>query len=621
MEKNPNDYLATQTRRALKEQAFNWSKDLSLPEARALTKRLNEEEPPEKEFRLSIVHTYTSNLLDPWLNFHAIVQGIDLKTYHAPYGLNLMESRKGSGLYVHAPDMILFMLTLDDIHPEFSKPDSRLHLDQQYDLFEDAVKRVLGILTLFRTNTSARIVLTILPPIMPPALGIYDVHSGCSENLWRTSLKKQFAAALSNTIESSFFFDMDQMLAEIGGFHFFDFRFWYTSRFPFTPLAANEFARRLVNLMTISICPKAKVIALDADNTLWGGIIGEDGINGIALGPEYPGNTYVDFQRRLLHFQQRGFILALCSKNNAEDVYEVLDNHLHQILRRHHFAAERINWLPKHENLLSLSSELNLGLDSFIFVDDSNHECDIIRSQLPQVEVIQTPSKPVEIPMCLEQMNRLEIISLTAEDTLKTQLYAQEKQRKQFRQDTVALDGDLNSYLASLKMKMHIEIDSRKNIARLAQLTQKTNQFNVTTRRYSEQQILDFVESNAWTVSSFTLNDIFGNSGIVGLALFRKLNEEAIEIDNFLMSCRIIGRSAESAFLYAMLDYFATIGITQFTATYLPTQKNSLVVDFFSTHGFIAGNGAGCYKRDLSTSPVDKNIFPPIEIEIEDTDK
>ncbi|MCB1935720.1 MAG: HAD-IIIC family phosphatase [Nitrosomonas sp.] len=617
MENNPKQHLLTQNSRTLKEQAFNWSKNLSLPEARALAKRLNEEEPPTKAFRLAIIHTYTSDLLEPWLNFHAIVQGVDLKTYHAPFGLNLMESQKGSGLHAHAPEMILFMLTQEDLHPEFSKPDFTFDLKRQDALIDEAIKRLTDILVMFRTNISARIVLTLLPPVMPLALGIYDMQSDYSESLWRTSLKKQLISTLNKTLDSCSFLDMDQLQAEIGGLHFFDFRFWYTSRFPFTPLAANEFARRLVSLMTLSLYPKAKVIALDGDNTLWGGIIGEDGINGIAIGPEYPGNTYIDFQRRLLDFQKRGFVLVICSKNNVEDVYEILENHPHQVLRKHHFAAERINWLPKHENLLSLSEELNLGLDSFIFVDDSSHECDMIRTQLPQVEVIQTPSKPVEIPRCLDQLNRLEILSLTEEDALKTQLYAQEKQRKQFRQNADAVGGDLSSYLASLKMHMYIEVDSTKNIARLAQLTQKTNQFNLTTRRYSEQQISDFVESKEWIVSSFSLNDIFGNSGIVGLAIFRKLSVKAIEIDNFLMSCRVIGRSAESAFLYAMLDYFATIGIMQFTACYIPTQKNNLVADFYMKHGFIETNQQGCYIRNLSTSPMDKNQFPPVEIEFE----
>lgn len=619
MEKNSEFNLSTLSSRALQAQAFNWSKTLSLPEARALTKRLSEESPPEKPFRLGIIHTYTSNLLDPWLNFHATVQGIDLNTYHAPYGLNLMESQPGSALYAHEPDMILFMLTLEDIHPALAKPDFTLQgsdINERNALIDAAIKRLLEILSMFRANIAARIVVTLLPPVKPPALGIYDTQSDGSELLWRAMLKQQLTVSLSRTLESSLLLDMDQMLTEIGVLHFFDYRFWYASRFPFTPLAANEFARRLVSLMSVSVYPKAKVIALDADNTLWGGIVGEDGINGITLSPEYPGNAYVDFQRRLLDFQQRGFILVLCSKNNPEDVYDILDNHPHQVLRRQHFAAERINWLPKHDNLSSLAAELNLGLDSFIFVDDSNHECDIVRTQLPQVLVVQTPSKPIDVPMCLDQINRLEILSLTAEDIQKTQLYAQEKQRAQLKQDAQTQGGDLNSYLASLQMRMHIDIDSKNNIARLAQLTQKTNQFNLTTHRYSEQQMLEFVESNDWTVSSFSLEDIFGNSGIVGLAMFRKPNETTVEIDNFLMSCRVIGRSAESAFLYAMLDYFATIGVTRCNAAYSPTQKNNLVADFYDRHGFVPDGQAGHYQRDLSTVPVEDSLMPPITVEI-----
>ena len=228
MENNPKQHLLTQNSRTLKEQAFNWSKNLSLPEARALAKRLNEEEPPTKAFRLAIIHTYTSDLLEPWLNFHAIVQGVDLKTYHAPFGLNLMESQKGSGLHAHAPEMILFMLTQEDLHPEFSKPDFTFDLKRQDALIDEAIKRLTDILVMFRTNISARIVLTLLPPVMPLALGIYDMQSDYSESLWRTSLKKQLISTLNKTLDSCSFLDMDQLQAEIGGLHFFDFRFWYT---------------------------------------------------------------------------------------------------------------------------------------------------------------------------------------------------------------------------------------------------------------------------------------------------------------------------------------------------------------------------------------------------------
>lgn len=607
--------LETNSRRELIEQAINWHKDLSLPDAQVLTKHLNTLEPPEHTFRLGFIHTYTSDLLNPWLNFHAAVQGLALNTYHAPYGLNIMESQEGSGLSSHKPDLTLFLLTRADLHPELTKPISGLDPEQLNGILEEAVSRLMEILARFRANISGRIGLTILPRILPVALGLYDAQADHSENAWWNTFKKTIASELASSIESSMFFDLDQILLELGRAQFFDSRFWYTSRFPFTPQAASELARRIISLSIVSKSPKAKVITLDADNTLWGGIVGEDGINGIALGPDYPGNTYVDFQHRILDFQRRGFILALCSKNNPEDVQEVLRDHPHQVLREHHFAAMRVNWLPKHENLLSLAKDLNLGVESFIFVDDSDHECAAIRSHLPQVQVIQTPTKPVDIPACLEQLPRLEILSLTKEDLQKTKLYAQEQQRQILKKDMGTDSGSIRDYLISLKMKMNVSIDSKEQLSRLTQLTQKTNQFNLTTRRYNEQQMLHFIESAEWTVFSFSLADIFGDSGIVGLALCKHLNNSEIEIDTFLMSCRVIGRQAESGFLESILGYLASNGITKVLAHYIKTPKNKLVEKFYSENGFLMEE-IDRYTRNLSNSSVDKDQIPPIEVNI-----
>ncbi len=616
--KNNIDKLLTiNSRREFREQASNWHKNLSLPDAQVLTKHLQKLESPEHVFRLGIIHTYTSDLLDPWLNFHAAIQGLALHTYHAPYGMNIMESQAGSGLSAYKPDLTLFLLTREDLHPELSKPIIEFNHEQQDRILEEVVIRLVEILAKFRANVPGQMVLTVLPRILPAALGLYDAQADCSESVWWSALKKTIASRFANTLESSMLLDLDQMLVELGRPQFFDLRFWYTSRFPFTSQAANELARRVLSLAAVSKYPKAKVIALDADNTLWGGIIGEDGINGIALGPEYPGNTYVDFQRRILDFQKRGFILVICSKNNPEDVQDVLANHPHQVLREHHFAAQRINWLPKHENLTSLSEELNLGIDSFVFIDDSDHECAIVRSQLPQVQVIQIPAKPIDLPACLEQISRLEILSLTEEDLQKTQLYAQEHQRQNFKQNMGISGDDISDYLASLKMKMSISLNSKEHISRLTQLTQKTNQFNLTSRRYTEQQMLQFIESDAWTVCAFSLADIFGDSGIVGLALFHHLNCSETEIDTFLMSCRVIGRQAESAFLNSILDRLASNGVTSVNAYYLQTSKNGLVASFYKDHGFRLEED-GRYARDLVESPVDKALLPPIDINIVD---
>ena len=347
---------------------------------------------------------------------------------------------------------------------------------------------------------------------------------------------------------------------------------------------------------------------------MWGGIVGEDGPDGITLGHDYPGNAYTAFQRRLLDFQQRGFILALCSKNNLADVEQVLKDHPHQVLKPEHFAAIRVNWEPKTVNLVALAEELNLGLDSFVFVDDSDYECALVRRELPEVEVIQTPARPIEVPSCLDHVSRLELLSLTVEDLKKTEMYAQERVRRQLRQNAER-SGGLEDYLASLEMVMTVGIDDPAPLKRLSQLTQKTNQFNLTTRRYDELHMRHLIDSSNWMVGYFSLKDVFGDSGIVGLALFEVLEPAAAELETFLMSCRVIGRKAESAFLNVLLKRLAAAGVREVLADYLPTPKNALATSFLPDHGFVVGDD-GRFRRELVVSPPLPDGAYPIAIEV-----
>lgn len=574
----------------------------TLPQAERLLSHLESLEPARHALRLAIVHTYTSNLLDPWLRLAAATHGLALDVYHAPYGLALQEARSGSGLLAFAPDVTLLLLRREDLHPDLSKAVASLDPAQQAELRHEAVGRLAEIVRLFRGQKVGHIVVTLLPPLLGPGLGIYDAQSERSESAWWASLKGDLARCLRDTFASTLFLDLDEVALELGRSRFFDPRFWYSARFPFTAAAAQEVARRLVGVGALIKLPKAKVIVVDADNTLWGGIIGEDGINGIALGPEYPGDAFVEFQRRLLEYQQRGFVLALCSKNNPGDVDQVFREHPHQILRDEHFAARRVNWLSKTDNLISLAEELNLGLDSFVFVDDSPYECAEVRHKLPEVEVVQTPPRAVDVPACLEHVARLEVLALTAEDLAKTDLYAQERRRREAQAAVETGVLDQREYLESLRMRMRVHLDDAGPLARLSQLTQKTNQFNLTTRRYSEDQLQTFIRDENWLVAHFSLADVFGDSGIVGLALFHIVAPHRAELDTFLMSCRVIGREAESAFLHTLLRHLAGRGVFEISACYEPTAKNVLVKNFLPEHGFEGGEN-GRYHRDLSAQP------------------
>lgn len=608
-------WLALETRALLAQTVLINEFDLSVAQANRITARLNELGPAAHELRLAFVRTYTTDLLDPWLAFEAGLRGFNSNVYHAPYGAVLPEAEPGSGLEGHRADVTVLALQREDLHPAFNQPLAALEPAQQDQLRAAALTQLQDIVDRFRARVGGLLVVTLLPVLGEPGLGLFDTHSERSETTWWATLKRDLAQYLRDRVRSSLFLDLDAAVAALGRRHFFDHRLWYAARFPFSAAGAREVARRIVTIGALTKWPKAKVIAVDADNTLWGGVIGEDGISGIALGPDYPGNAYVAFQRRLLEIQQRGFVLALCSKNNEADVLDVLRKHPHQVLKEQHFAARRINWESKPQNLIALAEELNVGLESFVFVDDSDHECAAVRHELPQVEVVQVPSRPVDLVTCLDRVARLEILSVTAEDLRKTEMYAVEHQRRELEREVKERGGSVDQYLRSLQMKMRISFDERQHVARLAQLTQKTNQFNLTTRRYSEQQVQQFIDSAEWTVADFTLQDVFGHSGIVGLAILRHGGEREAVIDSFLMSCRVIGRRAEEAFLETLLRILAERGVTNVVAEYLPTAKNVLIKDFLPQHGFVLTSD-GRYRRNLVEAPPKPATDIPIIVEV-----
>lgn len=611
-----DDLLLIGTRAELRAIIATSRISFSLTEAQRLVARIQTFEPPAHTLRLAIAHSYTSELLDPWLSLAAALQGVDLHTYHAPYGMTVQLAEENSALVKHKPDITLLMLQREDLHPDLHKPLAGFSTAEQEALRADILKRIGGIVERIRRYDVGQIVLTLLPALQGPGLGLYDAQAERSETMWWAGLKAAIGNLLRDSFQASLFLDLDEVLKQLGRTSFFDYRLWYSARYPFKSEAAREIARHIVDLGVVLKFPKAKLIVLDADNTLWGGIIGEDGIDGIALGPDYPGNTFLQFQRRLLDYQQRGFILALCSKNNPADVDQVLKQHPHQLLRDEHFAARRVNWLPKPDNLVSLAEELNLGLDSFIFVDDSDHECAAVRQRLPQVEVVQTPSRPIDIPGCLEQVSRLEVLSLTAEDMVKTEMYAQERRRREMRQQGETGGDGMSDYLTSLGMKMQVSFNMPAHLARLSQMTLKTNQFNLTTHRYDERQMQEFISGADWLVADFSLTDVFGHSGIAGLAIIHLGSDQLASLDTFLMSCRVIGRLAESAFLRCLLSHLSEQGFTELSAQYLPTPKNELAKTFLSDQGFEL-RADGSYHCSLSGAASLPGVALPIAVLVE----
>jgi FkbH-like protein len=569
---------------------------LSLLQIGQLTKKLVTLAPERKTLRAAVLRTYTSELLRPYWAFEAALNGFDLQLYEGPYGAVVQEAQPTSSLVAHDPEITYLLLRWEDVEPGLSQPLMRLSAERRGEVLDAAAARLLGMVAQLRQAVHGLIVVTVLPRMHGGELGMYESMAGDGDDALFARTKRDIAAALQRDHTSVFLLDLDQVAQQVGRANLFDPRMWFSSRFPFSETGAAAVVKQLMKCAVVLKTPKAKVIVLDCDNTLWGGIIGEDGITGIALGPDYPGSVFVAFQRRLLDLQQRGFLLALCSKNDHDAVLEVLRTHPHQVIREEHIAAMQVNWSPKSENMRALAEELNVGLDSFVFVDDSPHECLIVRQQCEGVSVVQVPERLHELPWVLDDVARLEVLSLTAEDRQRTEMYAQERERK-------ALAGsaqNVDEYLRSLQMAMQIGVDDARSIARIAQLTGKTNQFNVTTKRYTEDDIRSFMTDPASLVAHFSLRDVFGDSGIVGVAIARGTTGRQAEIDSFLMSCRVIGRSAEVAFLTHLLQRLRERGVQSVRAAYAPTAKNRMVQHFWRDQGFTEVE-PGMFELDLTT--------------------
>jgi FkbH-like protein len=377
--------------------------------------------------------------------------------------------------------------------------------------------------------------------------------------------------------------DEDNLQARTGKAQATDPRLWLTARVAWSESVHRGLAREYLRYIKPYRGLSRKCIVLDLDNTLWGGVIGEDGIDGIQLGAETPGNAFVAFQRELERLWRRGILLAVCSKNNLDDALAVFDGHPSMVLKRTHIAAHRINWQPKTANIRELAAELNIGLDSLVFLDDNPVERATVRAELPEVLVPDLPSDPAFYRAALLELDVFESLGLTAEDRERGRLYAEQALRRDFEE---TLRGtSIEDYLAGLGMVVEIEPATSVTIPRIAQLTNKTNQFNLTTRRYTEADIVAMRDGGS-DVLGLRVTDRFGDNGLVGVAILGPLEDGVRDIDTLLLSCRVMGRGVETALLAYLADQARASGATVVRGHFIPTSKNAPARDVYSSHGF-----------------------------------
>ncbi len=500
---------------------------------------------------IAFISSYTTDPLADYVQVFAAQSDLAVNQYIAPYGqFNQELLNPQSELYRTSPQITFLLI------------ENESGLD--------------GLVDAFLTNSTGILVINTFPACPSwPLQVLPDQHRILIEKLNARIIERYQNHPRVQIL------DLDALVAYAGCQNAMSPQMMSMARIPFSELFLSLLARRIISHITATMGLARKCLVLDCDNTLWGGIIGEDGLDGIQIGHDSPGREYLEFQKTILELYEQGVILAINSKNNSADVMQVLNEHPHMLLREKHFASVVVNWEAKPQNMQKIAEQINIGLDAMVFIDDNPAERQMMRQSLPQVETLEMPVDPSLFARTLREAGCFARAYLTEEDKNRGQIYAAQRQRDQFEQSCATLED----FLKSLEMVVSIRPACKDDIKRAAQLTQRTNQFNLTTRRYTESDIAAMAQNPNWRIYVLSLKDKFGDNGTVGLALV-EIQLKQWRVDTFLMSCRVIGRQVEDALVDRICRDAAKAGYVSISAEYIPSAKNNLVADFWDKSSF-----------------------------------
>jgi FkbH-like protein len=549
---------------------------------------------PRRTAKLAILASSTTSLLAPVLRAVGFRRGLQLEIYEGVYGNYQQEILDPhSGLHRFRPDIAVLLLN----HHDLGLPPT-----SGWQLAHDFVIRLRELWKVLLDRSPCHIVQVGFDS--PPGGAWGSLEDMLFEGRRRVTAQanEELSADLPYGVS---YVDANAVAAEIGAAYWSASEWHATRQYP-AAAALPRLADYLCAHVTAELGLSAKVLVVDLDNTLWGGVIGEDLLAGIRIGsPTAEGEGFLELQRYLKELQQRGVLLAVCSKNNLADAELPFRRHDAMILKREDFAAFKANWDEKPGNLRQIAEELSLELESFVFLDDNPLEREIVRSQLPQVIVPECGSSPWEILATLRGGMYFESLILTEEDLARHASYQSNAVRMAVEETAPSLE----SFLDGLEMAVrHGPVDAR-TLPRVTQLINKTNQFNLTARRYTEDQVQVMAASPNWWCHWFRLADRFGDHGLIGVILAEKSPSEW-QVDTWLLSCRVLGRRVEEFMSQCLLSAARAEGATTVSGEYIPTEKNALVSDFYSRMGFESQVGPERrYVFSMACSPIPACTF------------
>nr|WP_128083441.1 HAD-IIIC family phosphatase [Methylobacterium sp. B34] len=538
-----------------------------------------------KPIRLALLGSSTTAHLAAGIRIAALRRGLHVVIYEGDYGQYFRElSQPSQSLVDFEPTMVLLALDAYHLTSGLSPSADAREADR---FLREAQDTIAHCWKAARDHFKCPVLQQTALPVLPPTLGLNEARLPGSRSAMLDRINAWFRSA--SEAHGVDLVALDAFAARSGYDSWHDRGLWNRAKQEIIPSAGPMYGDLVGRLLAAKVGRSAKCLVLDLDNTVWGGVVGDDGPDGIVIGNGSPlGEAHLSVQRYAIDLAARGVVLAVCSKNDEANALEPFRSNPDMLLREKHLSGFAANWGDKPNNICQIAHSLALGLDSFVFLDDNPFERNLVRQELPMVAVPEVGEDPADYVQTLVDAGYFEATSITAEDRARTDQY----QANMARDSLKARTTDLSSYLDKLEMRLTAGRIGGGGITRAHQLINKTNQFNLTTRRYSEDEVRATSNDDNALALQFRLVDRFGDNGVIGIVIGRR-EGTALNLDTWLMSCRVLGREVESATLNVVASQAEKLGVDHLIGEYVPTAKNGMVKNFFSDMGFQLLNDDG----------------------------
>ena len=541
-------------------------------------KKAAKKEIDAKEIKLAVMGNCATQFFSTSVCGYAKLRGLNLKVLDTDYNqIDAQLLDASSEVYAFEPDNILIWLATDKLYEDFLD----MPLGMRSKFADMTMEKLTHYWDLVVKNCGARILQPNFTEIDDKALGQYSAKVDSSFVFQIRKLNYLLEEAMANRKD---IYPVDFLSVQIrnGQKSFYDAPLYYNAKMTISLDVLPEVAKAVTDVLSAMEGKIKKCVVMDLDNTLWGGVIGDDGLGGIQIGELGKGHAYWNLQRWLKQLKECGIILAVCSKNNEDTAKEPFEKHEEMVLRLSDISVFVANWNDKASNIRLIRETLNIGMDSMVFIDDNPFERNLVKEMIPEIEVPDLPEDPALYLEYLQEQNYFDTVSFTGESADRTKQYQAEYERRQLQMSFESIDD----YLKSLEMVGEAKPFEPVRYARIAQLTQRSNQFNLRTVRYTEDEIERIANDEKYITLYYTLKDKFGDHGLVSVVIMEKVSETEVFVDTWLMSCRVLKRGMEEFIVNGMIRAAKEHGFKTVRAEYLPTPKNSMVKDIYKTMGF-----------------------------------